>query len=285
MKILILGGQGNLGTQLQKVFSEDFETISWDREDIDVLDFPLLNQKINELKPNLIINAIAYNAVDKCEDKKEYELALRLNAEFPGTLAEIAFHLGATIIHYSSDYVFNGTEDKKEFTENDTPNPINKYGESKSAGEREILKLGGRGLNFYLIRTSKLFGPRGNSPVAKPSFFDIMLSLSQDQEGVTVVREELSCFTYTPDLAAATKRLWELETSWGIYHLVNEGACTWLDGAKALFNLKKIDVNIREVRSENLLRAARRPKFSVLKNTKIKKMRNWQEALKEYLNK
>jgi len=285
MKILILGGQGNLGTQLVKIFSVDFETISWDREDLDVLNFPLLKEKINELAPDLIINAVAYNAVDKCEDQKEYEIALKLNAEFPAVLAEIARQLGATLIHYSTDYVFNGTEDKKEFAETDTPNPINKYGESKFAGEREVLKAGERGLNFYLVRTSKLFGPQGVSPAAKPSFFDIMLSLAQDKKDITVVNEELSCFTYTPDLAAATKRLWELETPYGIYHLMNEGACTWLDGAKALFSLKKMDVAIRAVRSENLLRAARRPKFSVLKNSKIKKMRNWQEALREYINK
>jgi dTDP-4-dehydrorhamnose reductase len=285
MKILILGGQGNLGTQLAKVFSIDFETISWDREDLDVLDFPLLAKKINELAPDLIINTVAYNAVDKCEGKTEYELALQLNAELPAALADIALHSGATLIHYSSDYVFNGTEEKKEFSETDTPNPINKYGESKFAGEREILKQAERGLNFYLIRTSKLFGPRGASPAAKPSFFDIMLSLAQDKKDITVVNEELSCFTYTPDLAAATKRLWELETPYGIYHLTNEGACTWLDGAKTLFDLKKMEVAIRAVRSENLLRAARRPKFSVLKNLKVKKMRNWQEALSEYINK
>lgn len=285
MKILILGGQGNLGTQLAKVFSVDFETISWDRDDLDVLDFPLLSKRINELAPDLIINTVAYNAVDKCEEKAEYELALKLNAELPATLADIALHLGATLIHYSSDYVFNGTEEKKEFAEIDTPNPINKYGESKFAGEREILKQAERGLNFYLIRTSKLFGPKGASPAAKPSFFDIMLSLAQDKKDLTVVNEELSCFTYTPDLAAATKRLWELETPYGIYHLTNEGACTWLDGAQAIFNLKNMDVAIRAVRSENLLRAARRPKFSVLKNLKVKKMRNWQEALSEYINK
>jgi dTDP-4-dehydrorhamnose reductase len=284
MKILILGGRGNLGTQLTKVFSTDFETISWDRHDLDVLDFPLLISKISELGPELIINAVAYNAVDKCEDKKEYELAYKLNADLPGVLADLARRLGAVLIHYSTDYVFNGTEDKKEFAEDETPNPINKYGESKFAGEREVLKQAECGLNYYLIRTSKLFGPRGASETAKPSFFDIMLGLAEDKKDITVVNEELSCFTYTPDLAEATKRLWELETPFGIYHLVNEGECTWLDGAKILFNLKKMEVSIRAVRSENLLRAARRPKFSVLKNLKIKKMRNWQEALREYLN-
>ncbi len=284
MTILILGGQGNLGTQLTKVFGADFPTVSWDRGDIDVLDFPLLAEQVKALKPALIINAIAYNAVDKCEDKEEYKNAYRLNSDLPAFLAELALHIGATLIHYSTDYVFNGTEHKREFAEDETPNPINKYGESKFAGEREILKLASEGLNYYLIRTSKLFGPRGDSPLAKPSFFDIMLSLAAEKKEVSVVNEELSCFTYTPDLAAATKRLWELEASYGIYHLINEGPVTWLDGAKILFDLKKIAVPIKSLRSENLLRAARRPKFSVLKNSKIKKLRPFQDALKEYLN-
>jgi len=284
MAILILGGLGNLGTQLTQVCSVDYEVVSWDRDDLDVLDFPLLISKITELKPQLIINTVAYNAVDKCEDKKEYELALKLNAELPSVLANLARKINAVLIHYSTDYVFNGTENKKEFIESDTPNPINKYGESKSAGEREVIKMAEHGLSYYLIRTSKLFGPKGQSAAAKPSFFDIMLNLAQTKNDLTVVSEELSCFTYTPDLAAATLRLWEIEAPYGIYHLVNEGPCTWSEAASELFRLKKMSVNLRPVRSENLLRAARRPKYSVLKNLKIKKMRNFQEALREYLN-
>lgn len=284
MKILILGGQGNLGTQLTKVFSADFEVISWDRDDIDVLAFSLLSEKIRELAPTLIINTVAYNAVDRCEDKKDYELALKMNRDLPGVLADIAREIKAILIHYSSDYVFNGTENKSEFIESDTPNPINKYGESKFLGEREVIKRGLKGLDYYLIRTSKLFGPAGTSPLAKPSFFDIMLNLAQTKKELTVVNEELSCFTYTPDLAEATRRLWEIEASFGIYHLINEGACTWYDGASELFKNKKIKITLRPVRSENLARLARRPKFSVLKNLRIKKMRNWKEALREYLS-
>lgn len=284
MKILILGGRGNLGTQLLKVFSVDFETIAWDKEDVNVLDFSLLAEKITELNPALIINAVAYNAVDECENKNTYQVANSLNADLPTFLAELALQLKAVLIHYSTDYVFNGTKEKQEFIEDETPNPINKYGESKFAGERGIIKQGDYGLNYYLIRTSKLFGPKGSSELAKPSFFDIMLEQSDKKKEISVVNEELSCFTYTLDLAEATKRLWELEAAYGIYHLVNEGACTWLDGAITLFNLKNINVKIKPLRSENLLRAARRPKFSVLKNSKIKKMRHYQDALKEYLS-
>lgn len=283
MSILILGGRGNLGSQLTKLFSADYDTVSLDREDLDVLDFSALAAKIRELKPELIINTVAYNAVDKCEDKDGYNSALKLNIELPEALAELALETAATLIHYSSDYVFNGTELKQSFIENETPNPINKYGESKFQGEREIMRRAGLGLRYYLIRTSKLFGPAGESPNAKPSFFDIMMNLAQDKKELTVVNEELSCFTYTPDLAAATKRLWELEVPFGIYHLINEGPVTWYEAATELFRQKKMDVSLRAVRSENLLRAARRPKFSILRNTKAHKLRNWKEALREYL--
>ena len=283
MSILILGGQGNLGRQLTKVFSADYDVVSWDRGDVDALDFRLLAAKIRTLKPELIINCVAYNAVDRCEDKAEYDLAYQLNAELPAHLADFSWEIGAVLIHYSTDYVFNGTEVKKEFAETDVPNPINKYGESKFAGEREIERRAEKGLRYYLIRTSKLFGPIGASPQAKPSFFDIMLGLAQDKKELTVVNEELSCFTYTLDLAEATRRLWELEVPFGVYHLVNEGPCTWHEAAEELFRLKKIKVVLRPVRSENLLRAARRPKFSVLKNTKVRKMRPFKAALKEYL--
>jgi len=284
MLIVILGGQGNLGSQLVNVLEPDYQVLSWDREDLDVLDFSLLRSKLLAVQPEVIINTVAYNAVDKCEEKTEQPTAFKLNRDLPGHLADISLELGAILVHYSSDYVFNGTEEKLDFLETDTPNPLNKYGESKFWGEQEILRRVPHGLKYYLIRTSKLFGPRGSSPVAKPSFFDIILDLSQNKKELTVVNEELSCFTYTPDLARSTARLIAADSLFGIYHLVNEGSCTWYDGAVELFRLKKIKLPIRPIRSENLARLARRPKFSVLKNTRAHRLRSWSEALREYLN-
>ena len=283
MSILILGGQGNLGTQLTKILGSDYEVISWDRGDLDVLDFALLSEKLRELRPALIINAVAYNAVDKCEEASEYALALKMNSELPGVLADLAVELDAVLIHYSSDYVFSGTELKQSFKEEEIPNPINKYGDSKASGEREIQRRLESGLKYYLVRTSKLFGPRGTSAQAKPSFFDIMLNLAQDKKELTVVNEELSCFTYTPDLAAATRRLWELEVPYGIYHLVNEGGCTWYEATKELFAQMKIKVKIRAILGKDLVRPAPRPRSAILLNTKFKKLRPYQEAIKDYL--
>jgi dTDP-4-dehydrorhamnose reductase len=283
MKIIILGGLGNLGSQLAQTLERDHEMFGFDRADFDVLDETALLETIKKIEPEILINCVAYNAVDNCEDKTLYETALALNCDLPARLARLALRFNFLLIHYSSDYVFSGLETKKEFSENDTPNPLNKYGESKFLGEREILKQAENGLKYYLIRTSKLFGPQGGSPQAKPSFFDIMLSLSQDKKELTVVNEELSCFTYTPDLAAATARLISSKAVYGIYHLINEGAVTWYDGALELFQFLKREIVVRPIRSEDLARPARRPKFSVLVNNKVKKMRPYSDALREYL--
>ena len=284
MTILILGSQGNLGSQLVKVFSADYEVVSWDQEDFDILDFEELVPRIKDSRPSLIINTIAYNNVDRCENPEQYSLALKLNVDLPARLAKLCLEERIILIHYSTDYVFSGTKSKFSFSENDIPNPLNKYGESKARGEREILDLAEQGLKYYLIRTSKLFGLQGTSPFSKLSFFDNILKLSQNRNELGLVNEELSCFTYTFDLAQATKRLWELEVDFGIYHLINEGASTWFEAGQELFRLKKINIKLQARRSEDLARSARRPKFSVLANTKIKKLRSWKEALREYLN-
>ncbi len=282
--ILILGARGNLGVQLVKTFEGDYEVIAWDKEEIDITDKELIIKKINDIKPNIIINAAAYNAVDKCEeDEKEFALAYKINGLAPGFLASAALEVDALLVHYSTDYVFAG--DKKEgYTEDDKPSPINKYGETKLAGEKEIISRSGQGLKWYLIRTSKLFGPRGEAEAAKPSFFDIMIKLSQERDSLDVVNAEVSSFTYTPDLARATRDLIEEKRGYGIYHLINEGACTWYEAALELFKIINKNVKVNPVSPEHFPRPARRPLYSKLLNTKFKKLRNWREALSEYIN-
>ncbi|MCX6797875.1 MAG: sugar nucleotide-binding protein, partial [Candidatus Falkowbacteria bacterium] len=135
----------------------------WDRTEFDFLDFPLLKEKILELKPDVIVNAVAYNMVDNCEiNAADYDLALKLNRDLVSVLAEQP----ALLVHYSTDYVFSGSLEKQEFSEADIPDPLNKYGDSKLAGERELIT---KAKKYYLIRTSKLFGPQGLSAYAKPS--------------------------------------------------------------------------------------------------------------------
>lgn len=295
-KILILGAKGNLGGQLIKVFSKKNEVIAWDREEIDITDKELIYKKVSDIKPDIIINAAAYNAVDKCEeDENEFELAKKLNCQAVGYLAEAAISVNSILVHYSSDYVFGGHANKTNseqikrikkqggFKEDDNPDPVNKYGESKFMGERELISRSGKGLKWYLIRTSKLFGPKGESEVAKPSFFDIMLKLAKEKEVLDVVDEEMSCFTYTPDLAKATRKLIESDMGYGIYHIVNEGPCAWYQAAKELFEIAGINITVNPVSGDKFPRPAKRPSYSVLLNTKFEQLRSWQEALREYL--
>lgn len=285
-KILILGSQGNLGNVLVKDFSSDYEVIAWDKEDIDITDEDLVINKIGEIKPEFIINTASYNAVDKCEeDEGEFELAQKINGEAVGFLAQAALETGSVLVHYSTDYVFDGKKEKG-YRESDLPAPINRYGKSKLMGEQEIIKRSGRGLKWYLIRTSKLFGPRGNNPGAKPSFFDLVLKLAQEKEELQMIDgEEISCFTYTGDLSRATKDLIETKMPYDVYHLTNSGPVSWYEGAKYLLELKNItDVKLKAISSQDYPRPAPRPKYSVLINTKLESLRPWQEALREYLD-
>lgn len=284
-KVLIFGAQGNLGSQLVKIFSADsqYDVIGWDKSEIDITDRELIMKKVGDIKPGIIINAAAYNAVDKCEDNDlEYDLAKRLNIDAPRYLAEAAMSVRAILVNYSTDYVFGG-DNEKGYKENDTPAPINRYGKTKFHGEKQLIQYSGSGLKWFLIRTSKLFGPKGDSEFSKPGFFDIMLKLAQEKDSLDVVDEEVSCFTYTPDLAKATKELVESGKGYGIYHLVNSKPCTWYQATRYLFKAVGIKVKINPITSDGLVRPAKRPKFSVLKNTKFTKLRDWREALSEYL--
>lgn len=282
MKILILGAKGNLGTQLVKVF-KDYDLLAWDKTEADFLNFSELSSKLKAAKPDLIINAVAYNAVDKCEEfDAEKELAIKLNVDLPTKLATWCKKNSKTLVHFSTDYVFSGDKKKKEFTEDDKPNPINVYGKTKAQGEEAVIQAK---INYYLIRVSKLFGPAGRSEYSKKSFFDIMSNLALGKSELKVVDAELSCFTYTPDLAEATKKLIEDKSPYGIYHLVNEGASTWYDGVVELKKIVKFSADVIAVDGDFLTRPAKRPEFSVLKNTKAPHLRSYKEALQEYLKK
>ena len=283
MKILILGAKGNLGHELVKVFKKAGEVIAWDKGEIDITDKELILKKIGEIKPELVINAAAYNAVDKCEvSDEEYELAKKINIDGPKFLAQACLRIGTVLVHYSTDYVFDGDQ-KSGYIESDEPKPVNRYGKTKFHGEKRILELSGSGLKWYLIRTSKLFGPKGESEISKPNFFDIMLKQSRLKLSLEAVDDELSCFTYTADLAKATRELVNGDSGYGIYHIVNSGAGTWHEAAVELFKLAGIEIEVKAITGDELARPAKRPKHSILLNTKLLPLRDYREALREYL--
>lgn len=281
-KIVILGSEGMLGGALMKQFSSMYETIGLDRKDIDVLDEAAVLARLQAEKPVCVLNATAYNSVDEAEKSPEAaELAFKINGYAVGGLARITKQLGIPLVHFSSEYVFDGTSEIG-YDESAQPHPLNKYSESKELGEKELQANTNL---FYLVRLSRMFGPPGISQMAKKSFVDIMLDLVQNQgkTELKVVDEERSCPTYSSDLAKFAYMLITTSQPYGIYHGANSGACTWFELAKKTFELKGIPVALIPIKSSDYPRPAKRPMFSELINTKLPKQRHWEEALKDYL--
>jgi dTDP-4-dehydrorhamnose reductase len=275
-RVLILGSKGTLGGQLMKLYPE---AVGWDREDIDVLDYAALRAKIGGLgfTPGAIVNCVAFNDVDGAEDRPAQAFAL--NADFAGELARHAKEMGVPLVHYSTNYVFDGVQG--EYAEGHAPAPLSVYGRSKLRGERMAAASGAW---CYVIRTAVIFGPKGASGLSKRSFVDIMLDLSAKRDSIQVVSDEINSLTYAPDLAAGTHRLLEALPPPGIYHLTNSGAASWFDFAQEIFRVAGKTVTVVPVPSSHFPRKAARPPRAILLNTKLPALRPWQDALAEFLN-
>lgn len=281
--VLILGAKGMLGQALGVEFSASGWTVTGhDREELDVTDFVAVAQKLAELKPDLVINSVAINAVDKIETEPDFFAAAELiNTKVPGELARLCKIQNSTFVHYSSDYVFAG-DNESGYVEDAPFAPLNKYGYTKAAGEVAVQNVGGK---YYVIRLSKLFGMPAVSEGAKKSFVDTMLGLAVGgKTEFEVVDDESSSPTYAPDLAHLTRELVESNKEFGVYHGANSSACTWYEWAKEIFAIKKLAVEVRPVSVSAYPRPAARPHASILLSTKMPTQRSWQEALQEYLS-
>lgn len=257
--ILILGAGGMLGHALTHVISN---TVSRGKE-LDITDRDRIISFITKLKPAIVINAAAYTDVEGCEEHAD--IAMRVNGIAPSYLAEACRKVDAKLIHYSTDYVFDG--EKTAYTEEDSPNPLNAYGRSKLLGEQKIMETME---NYYIIRTSWLYGPHGKN------FVDTMLELSRTQQLVKVVNDQFGRPTYTLDLAQATQMV--ISYSPGIYHLTNDGTCSWYDFARAIIP------NVVPCNTDEYPRKANRPKNSTLVSIKVPPLRHWRDALADYLS-
>ena len=259
IKTLIIGSSGMLGSDLCKTFPD---AVKLTHHDLDITDREQVIESILKIKPDVVINAAAYTNVDGCEDNKE--LAFQVNGYGPGYIAEACARAGAKLVHFSTDYVFDGS--KKEYVESDIPDPINVYGDSKLLGEKKIIENMD---DYRIVRISWLFGIHGKN------FVETMLKLSGEMDTVKVVNDQFGKPTYTMDLASKVKEIIELDP--GIYHITNDGICSWYEFASSIID------NVIPCTSEEFPRKAKRPKYSVLVNTKTEPMRHWKEALKTYL--
>jgi dTDP-4-dehydrorhamnose reductase len=282
MKVLIFGAKGNLGQDLVEVFrSAGYDVVALDREDLDVLDIRAVRERILAETPAAVINAVAMNDVDGAEDPAKRPFAFRLNAEVPGTMASAAKEAGSAFVHYSTDYVFEGTK-PGGYAEDDEPKPISVYGQSKLDGERAVQAAGGR---VYVCRLSKIFGRPGSSGLSKPSFVSIMVKLAGTKPELNIVDEEVGSPTYTKDIAAATLKLVGENFPPGVYHLVNEGpGVTWYGFAEEFFGLLGVKTPRHPVSSALFPKPAKRPKFARLLNTKFPPLRTRLQALRAFFS-
>lgn len=271
-KVLILGAKGMLGSALSNGFRNSIKYL-WDLDELDIGNSAQVNEKISKLKPDIIINAAAYTKVDNCEDDYCFKMACRVNTEGVGNLVSVANKLNIPLAHFSTDYVFNGIL-KNVYLETDAPQgPVNRYGLTKLGGENKLKGC----KKHYLIRTSGLFGGNGIN------FVDMILEKAKNGLEVEVVDDQVTKPTYTIDLATMTEKLILQKLPYGVYHVVNEGSCSWFAFAKAILELSGRDVPLKAIKSIDLKNRALRPLYAILQNTKLPPLRLFQDALKDYL--
>lgn len=248
MKILLFGKNGQVGWELNRSLQPLGEVIAIGREEADFSEPESLRQIVQQVGPDVIVNAVAYTAVDKAET--EEDLALKINAEAPRILAEEAKKLGALMVHYSTDYVFDGTK-KSPYVESDKPNPINAYGRTKLAGEQAIQSSG---CDYLIFRTSWVYASRGNN------FLLTMLRLAQEREELSIVSDQIGSPTSARLIAdtsalcvrqAVNERVAGIFSS-GLYHLTASGCTSWHGFTKEIVNLAKnnssLELNIKNIK-------------------------------------
>lgn len=271
-----------LGHDLLKVFAKQ-DVIAMGSSDLDVTDQERVFEEFMTIQPDVVINATGYTNVDLAE--KEIEKANEVNGYAVGILAKASREIGAILVHFSTDYVFDGQK-AEGYKEEDITNAINAYGRSKELGEKLLVEemelqedMHEPEGKYFLIRSSWLFGKHGKN------FVDTMLKLGKEQKELKVVDDQHGKPTYTLDLARQVKFLLDTrEYPSGIYHITNEEETSWYDYAKAIFSLYKAKVNVLPCSSKEYVRPAERPQHSSLINTKLPPLRPWKEALAEYLS-
>ena len=279
MKILLVGALGQLGTDLRKILTEH-DVIPVDKEEIDVCDAGQVDAMVNQLQPEVLLNCTAFNRVDEAEDVPEE--AFRVNTFAVRNLAMAARRHDAKLVHFSSDYVFDGPG-RRPYVETDPPCPRSMYGISKLAGEAMVQAIWPK---HFLIRTCGLYGYTGSRDKGT-NFVESMFRMAERGGPVRVVNDQFCTPTSTMDLARAVVRLLDTE-SYGLYHLTSAGACTWYEFACAVFAEAGLHPDVQPVTSDQFPVKARRPDYSVLDNWRFREagfedMRPWREALADYV--
>jgi dTDP-4-dehydrorhamnose reductase len=279
LRALVTGAGGQLGRELVQRLGDRL-AFAPTREQLDITDGEQVRVAVSRFRPDVVVNAAAYNRVDAAE--KEPAAALAVNATGVLHLARAAAGAGAVFVHVSTDYVFDGAL-ARPYTEEDAPRPLSVYGISKRAGEMMLDAVGAPAL---LVRTSGVFGP-GGSRAKGGSFVDRILERARSGSSLRVVDDQVFAPTYAPDLAQALLALVEGGAR-GLVHVTSEGSCTWHELAVAALELAGLKVAVERIRTAELGAAARRPSYSVLSTVRFRglghaPLRPWRAALAEML--
>lgn len=279
MRCVIVGARGQLGTALARTLDLPGEVVALGREDLDILDGAAVGTLFERLRPTHVLNTAAWNLVDRAETERA--AAFALNAAAVGVLAEACERRGATLVHFSTDYVFDGRK-TTPYTEDDAPNPLSVYAESKLAGEQLALA---RCQRAFVVRVCGLFGVASGS--GKTNFVETMLRLAASGKPIRVVADQVLTPSYTVDLA---RKVWRIlaRGAPGLYHLTNAGQTSWYDFARAVFRLTGVTADLSPTTAAEYGASARRPAYSVLAHTRLAKLgeddlRPWEPALGAYL--
>ncbi len=282
MKIVVTGANGQLGTDLCKVFAP-FELVPLTHNDVEVTDMDSVKRAFGGHQPDVVINTAAFVRVDDCET--EQDKAFLTNALGARNVAVASRELGAKLVHISTDYVFGGETESRAvpYTEFDAPVPLSVYGRSKLAGEDFVRHLCRR---YFIIRVSGLFGIAGASGKGG-NFVETMLKLAKERDELRVVTDQVFSPTYTKDLAGKIAHLITTEY-YGVFHITNKGWCSWYEFTREILNQAGLKTPVTPISSSQYPQKARRPRFSALDSYQLRllgmdDMRPWEQALGDYL--
>ena len=280
-RFVVIGATGQLGSDLVRTFDRPGELIPLGSRDLDVLDAAQVRSTLATLRPTVVLNATAYNLVDRAEEERPRAFAL--NAEAVGSLAATCHSLGAVFAHFSTDYVFDGRK-RTPYEESDAPAPLGVYGESKLAGERLALE---RCERTVIFRVSGLFGIAGSSGKGRTNFVETMLRLAREGKPLRVVADQVLGPSYTLDLA---RKVWVVlpKVAHSTYHLTSGGQTSWYDFARRAFRLTGVTADITPVTAAEFGARAPRPAYSVLGHAHLAALgeddlRSWDAALAAYI--
>lgn len=281
-KILLLGSNGQLGSDIFKVLSNSYNITPKTHRELDITNHSNVYTELNHMKPDIVINTAAYHKVDEIEDNPQK--AFLVNSIAQKNLATVCEKIGSTIVFLSTDYIFGLESNRKNpYKENDIPGPVNIYGVSKVSGEMLTRTYSSK---YFIIRTCGLYGIN-NSKEKGLNFIERMIQLSKTKKIIEVVSDQILSPTYTKNFATNLSLLLKTQ-KYGTYHMVSEESCSWWEFANEIFKYLNIKVKCKKVNSDFFKNKAKRPNYSVLENyhlnkLKINHMKNWKNNLTDYL--